>query len=70
MFGLDDDIEGEAGATFGGGADGGGGKEESSTWFSYLLLSKNACCRAVLWAAPKPCHDLKLFFAFDFMTYF
>ena len=31
MFGFDDDIEGEAGATFGGGADGGGGKEESST---------------------------------------
>ena len=31
MLGLDPDIEGEAGATFGGGADGGGGNEESST---------------------------------------
>ena len=31
IFGLDPDIEGDGGATFGGGADGGGGKEESST---------------------------------------
>ena len=55
--GVDDDIDADEDATSGVN-DGGGGKLESVTWFSYRLLSKNACCLAVLCAAPNPCHDL------------
>ena len=47
ILGEDDDIDTEEDATSGVN-DGGGGKLESVTWFSYRLLSKNACCLAVL----------------------